>query len=73
MLDRVEFSSASIVEGVLDEWRGSGVQRFGALFGVYEEYSGLCCEFIRIEVPLSVKAVVHGIYRNLRTETTGSA
>ncbi|KAJ3217407.1 nuclear protein localization protein 4 [Dinochytrium kinnereticum] len=53
MVDHVEFESAATVENFIHFWRQTGYQRFGLMFGRFEQYA---------EVPLGIKAVVSAIY-----------
>ncbi|TIA91023.1 hypothetical protein E3P81_02268 [Wallemia ichthyophaga] len=53
MLDHVEFSSPGLVEGLLNFWRASGLQRFGILLGRYAPYEA---------VPMGIKAVVEAVH-----------
>lgn len=53
MVDNVEFSDSSIMNKFIDVWRNTGVQRFGYMYGRYEQYD---------VVPLGIKAVVEAIY-----------
>ncbi|TIB95209.1 NPL4-domain-containing protein [Wallemia mellicola] len=53
MVDHVEFASSGLVEGLLNFWRASGLQRFGILLGKYAPYDA---------VPMGIKAVVESVH-----------
>lgn len=53
MVDHLEFADHSILNKFIDLWRRSGTQRFGILYGRYEQYD---------QVPLGIKATVEVIY-----------
>ncbi|KAI3403671.2 NPL4 [Candida oxycetoniae] len=53
MVDHVEYASHEILDNFINVWRSSGVQRFGYLYGHYEQFE---------KVPLGIKAVVEAIY-----------
>lgn len=53
LVDHVEFETSAVVDGFLQAWRKTGVQRFGYLYGRYEPH---------LDVPLGIKAVVSCIY-----------
>lgn len=53
MVDHVEFADSSIINNFINPWRLSACQRFGIMFGKYDEYD---------KVPLGIKAKVEAIY-----------
>lgn len=53
MVDHLEVASPSIIEHFLEEWRTTGAQRFGFLYGRYQSHP---------TVPLGIKAEVYAIY-----------
>eukprot|EP00158_Paraphelidium_tribonemae_P002848 Partr_v1_DN25724_c0_g1_i1_m74929 putative Nuclear protein localization len=53
MVDHVEFESSAVVDEFIANWRRSGLQRFGYLYG------RLCRH---PDIPLGIKAVVESIY-----------
>lgn len=53
MVDHVEFADAGIVEEFIGQWRKTGHQYYGVMFGKWERYEA---------VPLGIKAVVEVIY-----------
>ena len=53
MVDHVEYADSTILNKFIDSWRTTGVQRFGILYGRYEQFD---------KVPLGIKAVVEAIY-----------
>ena len=53
MVDHVEFETPAMIDEFISEWRQTGYQHFGYLYGRYEPYE---------LVPLGIKAVVAAIY-----------
>lgn len=53
MVDHVEFADSTIMNNFIESWRQTGYQRFGILYGRYENFD---------KVPLGIKAVVEAIY-----------
>lgn len=53
MVDHLEYADHLILNRFIDTWRQTGLQRYGVLYGRYEQYD---------KVPLGIKAVVEAIY-----------
>lgn len=53
MVDHVEFASSTVVNSFIDNWRRTGNQAIGYMYGSYESYADT--------VPLGIKAVVKSI------------
>ncbi|QLQ81522.1 hypothetical protein HG537_0F02830 [Torulaspora globosa] len=53
MVDHVEFQRSDIINEFIQAWRETGTQRFGYMYGTYQEYDA---------TPLGTKAVVEGIF-----------
>ena len=63
MVDHVEFLDSETINSFVDAWRQTGTQRFGILFGSYEEYSSVADDKDMTQVPpLGIKCQVQQIY-----------
>lgn len=63
MVDHVEFLDSDTINSFVDAWRQTGTQRFGILFGSYEEYSSVADDKDMTQVPpLGIKCQVQQIY-----------
>lgn len=53
MVDHVEIQKSDIINEFIEAWRYTGTQRFGYMYGTYQEYDA---------TPLGTKALVEAIY-----------